>query len=163
MEYIIAFLGMYVNMYKVQYSECKMLKGVNINLLSMCYQHIDAQVNRALKVYKLNMTQMSILTYFSRMPDQYSTTVSELSRAMEMNQPMVTKAVKHLVEQSWIVKEVDDHDARVSHLSLSRLGDERLNQAQQACMPFIDKMFNDFNDNELSELFNLLSKLKQNL
>lgn len=139
------------------------LLGASIITLSICYQHLAARVNRELEPMALNMTQLSILTYFSRLPEGHAETITHLSQVMEMNQPMVTKAVKTLHNQGLITKSAAKEDARVSHLYLSNSGKKRLLEAQQACFPLIEDAFADVKTDELMVLVELLNKVKGRL
>ena len=107
------------------------LLGANIMTMSICYQHLAASINRALEPLELNMTQLSILTHFFHRPERYVTTITQLSKVMQMNQPVVTKSIKAMSNQGLIEKTVGKEDARVSYLMLSSLGRKRLVEAQQ--------------------------------
>lgn len=139
------------------------LLGANIITLSICYQHLAAKANRVLEPLSLNMTQLSILTHFSRIPKDHAETVTHLSEVMEMNQPMVTKAIKALHTRGLIDKNVGTEDARVSHLYLNDEGRARLYEAQQACLPLMEQAYTDLSLDELGQLVGLLSKVKERL
>ena len=136
--------------------------GANVTQLAIVYQHFSAQVNRAVEPLSLNMTQMSILTRLINHP-HVNETVTSLSQAMDMNQPMVTKAVKAMVNNGLIARQISDEDARVSFLKLSEKGKQTLVKAQEHCMPLIDKTFAGLEHGEALQLLTLLSRLKGNL
>ena len=160
MEYIFAFLGMYVKIFFMK--DRNSILGANITSLAIVYQHLSAGINRELDPLNLNMTQLSILSHLARNADVCET-ISTLSKSMEMNQPMVTKAVKAMVNEGWIEKITSEEDARVSFLRTTVLGKEQLVQAQQACLPIIDKAFTNMEMEELIQFLTLLAKLKINL
>lgn len=136
--------------------------GQAIVSLSIDYQHLSARINRAVDPLKLNMTQMSILSHFSRDPTCQHT-IGNLAKIMEMNQPAVTKAVKALVDKRALAKKADDNDARVTYVTITPDGQELLGQAQQAAFPIIAEGFSHLSDEELSQLNLLLDKVKQGL
>lgn len=138
----------------------EVILGANIITLSICYQHLSAKFNRILEPLQLNMTQLSILTHFSRMPAGHAETVTHLSQVMEMNQPMVTKSIKAMHALGLIKKKTGKDDARVSFLYISEAGSARLQEAQQACLPLIEEAFADLSFEELTQLLGLLAKLK---
>lgn len=144
-------------------SDRNALLGANVVHLSICYQHLTARINRTLEPSGLNMSQLSILTHFSRMPPDHIETVTHLAHAMEMNQPMVTKAVKAMHSRGLIEKKAAPEDSRVSHLYLTAEGQKVLHEAQSACLPLLETAFSELNQKELGQLVGLLSKLKQGL
>ena len=130
--------------------------------LSICYQHLSARINRALEPIGLNMTQLSILSHFQRVPEALYT-IGQLAKTMDMNQPMVTKAVKPMVEKGWLKRQADENDARVTLISLTQEGVMQLQAAQQASFPVIQQGFAGLSDDDLGQLVNLLGKIKHEL
>ncbi len=161
MEYNIAFHGMYVKIFIMD--NRNILLGANIAALSVCYQHLSARINRALEPLKLNMTQLSILNHFAHMPENAYETVSRLSQIMEMNQPMITKAIKAMVDHGLIIKKASPEDARVAHLHLSDAGRGKLDEARQHCYPIIAQAYESLGTEELVQMLNQLDRIKNSL
>jgi DNA-binding MarR family transcriptional regulator len=134
----------------------------NIVSLAICYQHLSDRINRAVEPFQLNMTRFSILNHFAWQPER-SHTISDLTKAMEMNQSALTKAVKAMTMQNWIRKQRDKDDARVTHLFITDLGLNQLDKARQACFPLITGVFAEFNAEELADMNRMLNKLKSQL
>ncbi|MDN4500788.1 MarR family transcriptional regulator [Alteromonadaceae bacterium BrNp21-10] len=138
------------------------LLGESIVNLSICYQHLSARINAQLAGLHLNMTQLSILNYFS-WRGEHSETISSLARVMEMNQPAVTKAVKALVDKNALSKVADDNDARVTHLFMTPAGFKLLDQARQITFPLLVHNFAGLEDDELVLMNSMLEKIKGQL
>ena len=139
--------------------ESAILLGQCITRLSICYQHLSARFTRVLDPLGLNMTRMSVLSHLSRRPEE-SETISSLVEKMEMNQPVLTKAVNAMQDNGWIEKRRDDNDGRITHLLITPLGMQQLAAGQQACLPIMQDAFGDLSTAELEALLKLLSKVK---
>ncbi|EDY82814.1 transcriptional regulator, MarR family [Verrucomicrobiia bacterium DG1235] len=134
------------------------LVHANVVQLSIAYQHLSARLNQDLRPLGLNMTQLSILTRFSRI-DGLRETVSSLAAAMQMNQPAVTKAVQSLAAHGWLSRKADETDARITHITLTPEGLRQLGAAHQACAPTIDAAYQNHSTEELETFLTLQTKL----
>lgn len=134
------------------------LVHANVVQLSIAYQHLSARLNQDLRPLDLNMTQLSILTRFSRF-EGLRETISSLATVMQMNQPAVTKAVKSLASHGWLKRTPDEKDARITHVTLTPEGLKQLGVAHQACGPTIDAAYRNHSTEELQSFLELQSKL----
>jgi MarR family transcriptional regulator, transcriptional regulator for hemolysin len=157
MECIIVFLGMYCQGKPMKIPP--QLLGSGVQSLSIAYQQLAARLNRQLEPLDLNMTQISLLTHLIR-ADREETVLS-LSQSMQMNQPMVTKAVQAMEARGWIDKKKSVADARVSFLKVTKAGQAQLQHAQQVCVPVLQQAFGGLDQEELTQLIELLQKLNR--
>lgn len=157
MECIIVFPGMYCQGKPMKIPP--QLLGSGVQSLSIAYQQLAARLNRQLEPLDLNMTQISLLTHLIR-ADREETVLS-LSQAMQMNQPMVTKAVQAMEVRGWINKKKSVADARVSFLKVTSAGQAHLQSAQQACVPLLQQAFSGLDQEELMQLIALLQKMNR--
>lgn len=157
MECIIIFLGMYCQDTLMNISP--QLLGLGVQNLSIAYQQLAAKLNRQLEPLDLNMTQISLLTHLTRV--EREETVLSLSQAMQMNQPMVSKAVQAMEARGWIDKTKSVADARVSFLKVTSEGQAHLQQAQHACVPVLQQVFGGLEKEELMQLIALLQKMNK--
>lgn len=157
MECIIVFLGIYCQGTRMKIPP--QLLGLGVQSLSIAYQQLAARLNRQLEPLDLNMTQISLLTHLTR-ADREETVLS-LSQVMQMNQPMVTKAVQAMEARGWIDKKKSVADARVSFLKVTSAGQAHLQQAQQACVPVLQQAFGGLEQEELMQLIALLQKMNK--
>lgn len=160
MEYIIAFRIIYVKLSHMNKNQP--LMGESLVNLIICYQKMANRINQVIEPLNLNMTQMSILNYFSWQPD-HEATISQLVRVMEMNQPAVTKAVKAMVARGWVSKRQNENDARVFFVSITDKGTQQLNLAREASTPLLEQTLGDMPENDLDQLNVLLKALKTRL
>ena len=135
------------------------LLGQCITRLSICYQHLSAHLVQVLEPLGLNMTRMSVLTHLARRPEAPET-ISSLVEKMEMNQPVLTKAVNALQGSGWVEKRRDENDGRITHLLITQGGIKQLGAAQQACVPLLQEAFGELSTNELKVLLTLLGKVR---
>ncbi len=138
------------------------LLGDTIRFLAISYQHLTGRFNRELEPLKLNMTQMSVLTHFSRDPRRRET-VTQLAKLMNMNQPALTKACKSLTDNGWMTKAKDEQDARITHLCITEAGLTQLALAQKTCLPILEDAFEGLADGQLQQLIELLAEPAQRL
>lgn len=136
------------------------LMGESLVNLIICYQQLANRINQTIEPLGLNMTQLSILNHFSWQP-QHSATIGELATTMEMKQPAVTKAVKSMSEKGWMSKKQDNDDARISLVSITDIGLDKLMQARKASAPLLHETFGKLEVENLAQLNNLLITLKK--
>lgn len=120
------------------------------------------QIESALRPLELNLTQMSLLNHFSWRPEK-TTTITELTQVMAINQPGVTKAVSALVDKGCLEKVDSAEDARVKHLKITTQGLTMLNKARAASYPAVEAAFGSLDDNELTAFSASIQKMKNYL
>lgn len=133
------------------------LLGAGVQSLAIVYQQLAARLNRQLEPLDLNMTQMSLLTHLVNAKREE--TVLGLAQTMQMNQPAVTKAIQAMEVRGWVQKQKCKKDARVSYVTVTAAGKHHLGQAQQACVPLLQKTFSGLEEQELRQLIDLLQKI----
>jgi DNA-binding MarR family transcriptional regulator len=138
------------------------LMGESLVNLIICYQKLANRINQAIEPLDMNMTQMSILNYFSWQP-KHESTISQLVTVMEMNQPAVTKAVKAMVARGWMLKRQNENDARVFLVSITEQGMQQLNLARQVSTPLLEQTLGGLAENDLGQLNSLLKAVKTTL
>lgn len=67
--------------------------------------------------------QFFALKYIAKNP---RTTVGQLAKELTMSSGAIAQLIERLVDKQWIIKEVDNEDKRIYHLSLSSLGEEEI-------------------------------------
>lgn len=130
--------------------------------LIISYDLFTHRFERLIKPLGLNMTQMSLLTHFSRKPEVPST-VSKLVTVMGLNQPGITKAVKAMCDKQWLRKQVDDNDARIQWLFITEEGLNALISVQKVSLPTLTDSFSCLDKDELNNFSTLISTFKQHL
>lgn len=89
---------------------------------------------------------------------------SELAVQLGSDKPTISGIVKRLSQMSLIDKTPHESDRRAEYLSLSKLGEQRLNEARKIADAVTDDIFSDFDDETMatfeSYLVRLLLKLE---
>lgn len=135
------------------------LLGGLIQKLAANHQHLSSRLNRALEPVALNMTQMTLLTYCSR-TQETPFSISTLALHLDMNQPMVTKALKPLEQAGLFTRIKDDNDARISLMQITPQGVAQLETAQTVCLPVLEEAFKGFSEEELGVFLGFLSRIE---
>jgi DNA-binding MarR family transcriptional regulator len=126
--------------------------------LNRTQQNLSMLINRILDPMGLNMSRLTVLTHFSNRPNQ-SQTVSSLVTAVNMNQPSVTKIVRHLIQAGWLLTESDPSDARKKSLKITPQGLGVIINAYGKLTPVIDEAFTSMSDEEAGQFNHLLGRL----
>jgi DNA-binding MarR family transcriptional regulator len=127
--------------------------------LAISYSLLSQRLERSLRPLALNMTQLSLLFHFSRVPGQ-SSTVSKLVQVMNINQPGITKATTSMVAKGLLRKESDVTDARIKRLFLTAKGLEALEEAKVTTFPVLVDAFSCLGDPQLQEFASHLHTVK---
>lgn len=109
----------------------------------------------------LNMSQLTVLAYFSNRPNKYQT-ITSITAAVDMNQPAVTKIVSYLISERWLSTESDSGDARKKLLKISSEGLGLVIKAYGKLSPEIDQAFAALSDQQVDELKQGLKRVSAN-
>ena len=119
--------------------------------IQIAQQNLSLLINRILDPMGLNISQLTVLAYFSNQPNRYQT-VTSITAAVDMNQPAVTKIVSYLIRAGWLSKESDPADARKKLLKISSEGLGLVIRAYGKLTPEIDRAFVSLSDQQIDEL-----------
>ena len=104
--------------------------------------------------------QFILLNHFSHRPLE-GKKVTDVARAMQQQQPGVTKTLKAMVEADLLRIEPDPTDGRVKYHFLTDEGIHRHRTAVQRLGPAIEESFETWSEAEMSDLFATLDRLKR--
>ncbi len=107
----------------------------------------------------LSHSQIALLSHFRNNPTKRAT-ITDLARVMEMNQPGMTKVVKHLAAKGCLSIEPDDVDSRRKWVSMTEEGLSTITKLLIAAAPEMAKVYQSWSDEELEQLRALLDKHK---
>jgi len=130
--------------------------------LLICADLLSQQLEKALRPFELNMTQLSLLSHFSHAPER-SWTISQLATVMTVNQPGLTKASKNLLDNQWLRREEDARDARIKHLFITKEGLSVLTEAKESTLPLLTEVYSSLSDEALSSMAAGINLLKTQL
>jgi len=132
----------------------RVVQGINIAQLNL-----STLMNRILDPMGLNTSQLTVLAHFSNQPNK-TRTITSIAKAVDMNQPTVTKIVAYLMNQGWLSGISDPSDARKKLLSITPQGLGLVIEAYGQLTPAIDQAFVSLDDEQVELLLNSLSQLK---
>lgn len=130
-----------------------------VNWIGILDQLTSTEANRLLKPLGLGLPQFVLLNHFSHRPDE-ARTVSDIARALQQQQPGVTKTLQKLVDQGWLSERANGRDGRSKLLVLTASGKARHRAAVAAVMPVLSRAFADWSARDQQTLFTLLDRLK---
>ena len=113
-----------------------------------------------LKEQQTSYSQFSILNHLSH-STKLQHTISEITEAMEMKQPGVTKIVSKLADEQLIEVTTDKDDSQKRLVSITDKGYQKIQSINLALYPDIKKCFEDWEEDELTSFTQALTKLGQ--
>jgi len=90
-------------------------------------------------------------------------TLSELSHRLMVTNGNLTGLTEHLVQEGLVSREVSQTDRRSQHVRLTPAGRRALNSMLPDHRVWIKEMFAELNDRDVSELYELVGKLKNSV
>lgn len=106
--------------------------------------------------------QFFALKYISKNP---RTTVGQLAKELTMSSGAIAQLIERLVDKQWIIKEVDNEDKRIYHLSLSALGEEEILKMKEFFHKRVLSIISLIPEEDLKQILDierrLLEKLKK--
>lgn len=131
-----------------------------INWVGIIEQLARNQGNRAIADLNLPWPQFVMLNHFRHRPSD-GKTVTEVARAMQQQQPGVTKTLKAMVDGGLLRIESDKKDGRVKRHFLTERGLAIHAEAVTRLAPGIEDMFADWDIEAMADLFRDLDVLKR--
>ena len=126
--------------------------------LAIVAQLYTTRMDLLLKEHKTSLSQFGLLNHLANSPKEQSS-ISELTEAMEINQPGVTKIVKKLSEEKLVSIAHDANDSRKRLVSITPSGYDKIKSISMALFPDVSQWFADWEDDEIDAFTNHLSKL----
>lgn len=94
---------------------------------------------------------------------QENVCVSDISTAMNLPRPGITKAVKELAEAGYIEKHPAEKDGRVVHISLSRKGKETIRKYVKDYFRTVSEKLSDLSDEEIEQMNETITSIYDHL
>ena len=104
--------------------------------------------------------QFFALRYISKNP---RTTVGQLAKILTMSSGAIAQLIERLVDKKWIIKEVDNDDKRVYHLSLSTLGEEEILKMKKVFHERMLSIMSLISEEDLNQILAIEKKLLERL
>jgi len=124
--------------------------AIAATLLGINTQLYTTRMNTLLKPEGLTLSQFSLLNHLIN-SKQTAHSISDLTQAMELNQPGVTKIVQKLQEAELINVNKNKDDSRKREVSISLQGQRKVMQVNQALFPDIRSWFQDWTAKDIEQ------------
>ncbi len=122
-------------------------------------RYIDA-LNSALEDSRLDPTEWRVIMVLQE--DQWMS-VSELAAQANTKLSTMTKAVKRMEKEGLVILRNGLRDRRVTEVSLTRVGHDKMADATKAATHVYRRAFMDVPDDRVEQLRELLTELAENL
>jgi len=128
--------------------------------LAILTQLYNTRMDLLLKQHQTSLSQFGVLNHLANSPKEKHS-ISELTEAMEINQPGVTKIVRKLSDEGLVEVVTDENDSRKRLVSIKSDGYKKIQAVSLALFPDVSQWFKDWDDKELETFTNHLNKLAQ--
>ncbi|MGB1252675.1 MAG: MarR family winged helix-turn-helix transcriptional regulator [Candidatus Promineifilaceae bacterium] len=126
--------------------------------LGIVNQLHSSRMTQLLGKHNFTIVQFALLNHLARQQDTPQT-ITDLTNALEVNQPGVTKIVQKLARLDLIVIEKDPKDSRKRLISISQRGRETLRAVMLELAPDYVACFAEWELDRLTEFLAQLQKL----
>ncbi len=109
------------------------------------------------------MTQNSCRSLLFCLSCEEGITQLELSRRAGLKPPTVSVALKHLEDEGYIVRKVDDDDKRAARVFLSEKGQALERENKERFRSVDNEMMRGFSEDEIALLRSMLLRIRDNL
>ena len=89
--------------------------------------------------------------------------VTDLAETLGVDTPTVTRKVQQLERDGMVVRQSDPDDRRASRIGLTPAGRRTIERVRRARRDWLDRLLQGWNDDDLSDLADLLSRFAENL
>jgi DNA-binding MarR family transcriptional regulator len=83
----------------------------------------------------------------------------KLGDMLHITSGAVTQVIDSLVEGGYVIRRTDSHDRRITTVSLTEAGIDKLEKLQQIRQGIYNRVFKDLADNELVDLFSHIEQV----
>ena len=89
--------------------------------------------------------------------------VTDLAELLGVDTPTVTRKVQQLERDGMVIRQTDPDDRRASRIRLTPAGHRTIDRVRRARRVWLDQVFRDWGDDDLSALTDLLSRFAEDL
>lgn len=132
--------------------------AIAATFLGISNQLYTTRMNTLLKPQDLNLSQFSLLNHLNRSSKTIHS-INDLTEAMEINQPGVTKIVQKLHSAGLIDVSKNKTDSRKREVSITSKGQEKVMKVNMALLPDVQSWFQDWEEIELQQFISYTQRL----
>lgn len=127
--------------------------------LSIVSQLFTSRMNALLAPHEMTFTQFSVLNHLLRVADGDGQQISGVAKAVEAQQPAVTKIVAKFLKLGWVESMEIDGDRRTKKVKISDHGRSALLAIQADIGKDLSGIFGSLEGNELTAFVSSLKKI----
>lgn len=129
-------------------------------LLGIVSQLYTTRMETLFNTQGFTLSQFALLTHLARSSKTVHT-ISDLTEAMEINQPGVSKIVQKLYEQGYLEVNTNKFDTRKREVRITTQGRNKLVQVGKAIYPDLATWFEDWKEGDKKSFASYLGTLAQ--
>ncbi|WP_156914127.1 MarR family winged helix-turn-helix transcriptional regulator [Paucisalibacillus globulus] len=133
-----------------------MLNQDLLHLMNQRVRYISKNLNESLQQHGLYNSQWSILYYLYK---HGTKTQKEIMNYFHVNAPTITRTVKRMEENGWIIRVAGD-DRRERYIELTREAREKYKEIENTVSKHEEKILFNLSEQEKEILFELLQKIE---
>ncbi len=133
------------------------MRGMNIGLLiRLLYRNVSSLLDEKLKSVGISQSQ---LEYFMVINEHEGINQKELAENLSVGKTSSTKAVKKLIDQGLVRRELNQDDQRNFRLYITKKGHTMTDDFKQIFLDTQSGILSDLSDEELDQLQDLLERI----
>jgi len=117
-------------------------------LLGIVSQLYSTRMNTLLRPHGFTLAQFALLNHLANVKSQ---SITELTQAMEINQPGVTKIIQKFEREAWVTVSPDPKDSRKKQISISEAGQQHILTVGAALFPDVKNWFADWDSSQKAQ------------
>ncbi|UYV35952.1 MarR family winged helix-turn-helix transcriptional regulator [Rhodobacteraceae bacterium D3-12] len=118
-------------------------------------------MSRIIEPHGLTYAQFTVLLHLARR--KHPTRVSDMARAVELNQPAVTKVVQKFIANGWAETTPDASDQRSRQIAITDAGRTHIAEVQQSFGPMFARLLDGWSEDHLDRFIADLQTLTNTL
>lgn len=87
----------------------------------------------------------------------------EIAAAMKVSTATIAVALKKLESEGYILKEMDEDDNRINHISLTPKGERVVSESENIFDHIENSVFDNFTQEEMEKLYGYIERIENNL
>jgi DNA-binding MarR family transcriptional regulator len=134
------------------------LTAQTATLLGIVTQLYSTRMTALLEPKGFTLSQFALLNHLVRSPKE-THSINELTEAMEINQPGVSKIVQKLSDIGLLDVSTSPQDSRRRNVSITQSGRETVIEVGQSILPDVNAWFQEWESKDLEMFLGYLGKL----
>ncbi|MFK7801524.1 MAG: MarR family winged helix-turn-helix transcriptional regulator [Anaerolineae bacterium] len=115
-------------------------------------------MNQLLSSHDLNTAHFSLLNHLARHAD-HPQTLSDLTAAMELNQPAVSKIINKFSKAGWVAVKKDQKDSRKKWVTITAAGNQLVGDVMRNIGPDVAQWFLGWEEEDIKQFGAHMQKL----